>query len=87
MLAKGMTPREITTVFPELALEDVRSALLHVAELMKDPEASLAAELSVEMIIENARCNTDLSDDEAMELAVEVTREVRRERTAARRTR
>ena len=81
MVAKGMSPREIAAVFPELTLDEIRSAVLQTAEIMRDPEASLpSSDLSVQAIIEKARRNADLSEDEAMDRAVELTRAYRREK-------
>lgn len=83
MLAKGMAPREIARVFPELTLDDIRNAVLQAAELMKDPEVSLApSDASVREIIATARRSANLSAQDAMELAVYETRAHRREKAA-----
>lgn len=81
MVAKGMKPREIAEVFPEFSLDEIRSAVLQAAELLKDPEASLTSPaLPVQTILEKARRNADLAEDEAMDQAVALTRAYRRER-------
>jgi len=83
MIAKGMTPREIITVFPELTLADISTAALQAAELLKDPDAFLvSSDASVSAIIERLRRRSDLSEEEAMELAVAETRAHRREKAA-----
>jgi hypothetical protein len=83
MIAKGMTPRDILTVFPELTLPDISTALLQAAELLKDPDASLVpSHASVSAIIEKARQSSNLSEEEAMELAVAATRTYRKEKAA-----
>ena len=81
MIARGMTPREIITVFPELTLGEIPAAALQAAELLKDPDASLAPfDLSVHATIERLRQSSELSEEEAMELAVAETRAYRREK-------
>lgn len=83
MLAKGMRPREIVEVFPEVALDAIRGAVLQAAELVNDPEASVArCSLSARAIIEKARRHADLSEEDAMERAVALTRAYRRDKAA-----
>lgn len=87
-LAKGMSSREILRVFPELSLQDVRDAVVRVAELVSDLDASLpSADDDVLEILRKAQRNTDLSVSEGEELAVAETRAFRREKSTARRAR
>lgn len=80
LVGKGMTAREILKVFPELQPEDIRTALLNAADVVRDPDASLRAEDPVGAIIRRAQQSAGLAEDEAVELAVDETRAARRER-------
>jgi hypothetical protein len=80
LVGKGMTPREILEIFPELQPEDIRSALLNAADVVRDADASLRAGDPVGDIIRQAQQSSGLAKDEAVELAVRETRTTRRER-------
>lgn len=83
MVAKGMRPRDIAAVFPEITLDEIRESVLQAAELMNDPEGSLAPSApSVQAILDKARLTADLSEDEAMARAVELTEACRREKSS-----
>lgn len=43
MLAEGMSPDEVTTEFPQLALEDVHEALRYAAAAVDEREIPMAA--------------------------------------------
>jgi hypothetical protein len=82
-VATTRSPRDILTVFPELTLPDISTAVLQAAELLKDPDASLVpSHAAVQAIIEKARQSSNLSEEEAMELPVAATRAYRTEKAA-----
>jgi hypothetical protein len=90
MLAKGMTEPEIAVVFPDLTLDEIRSAVLQATELMKDPEALLApSSASIQSIIDKARraAPDGLLESEVEDLAVAEVRAYRREKAEALRRR
>jgi uncharacterized protein (DUF433 family) len=82
MVGKGMAAAEILQVFPELGLDDIRSALLRAADVVCDSDASLVTD-PVGEIIRAAQRSSNLSEAEAMDLAVAETRAARSEPTTS----
>ncbi len=79
MVGKGMTAKQILRLFPELSPDDVRSALLRAADVVRDENASLCSDETARAALAEMRADASLSEDEAVALAVEETRAHRRE--------
>ncbi len=79
LVANGMSIRTIVQLFPAFSIEEVRAALLRVADLAQDESASLPAEDPLTELIERAQVHASLDEAEAETLALEVTKEVRQE--------